>query len=109
MDANTDISARHQTNSPSKSLVAGETKDFHEQYDSPLVEPKKRSRSPMKKMFGQGGWLSNSPSEAENYRQAAKKAAAEKKQEASAKTSVMGKIRNKLEEFVSCRLYTSIS
>lgn len=101
-DTKSSTSTHQHTNSAGKNLVVTSIQDYEDQHDSPIIEPKKRSRSPMKKMFGQGGWLGNSPSEVNSFKMAAaKKAAVEKRQESSTKTSVMGKIRNKLEEFVS--------
>lgn len=54
--------------------------------------PKKRSRSPMKKMFGENGWLGKSPDEKPVLNLRPKK-----------KVGMMEKIKNKFEEMVSWR------
>lgn len=62
----------------------------------PPRSPKKRSRSPMKKMFGENGWLGRSPAEApEMVHQNNENAAVKEKK------SMMGKIKTKLGEIVS--------
>jgi hypothetical protein len=58
---------------------------------------KKRSRSPMKKMFGEYGWLGRSPDELQAGKLSSKKSAPGRKE----KTSVMGRLRTKIEELVS--------
>ncbi|KAE8453493.1 hypothetical protein EG329_010354 [Mollisiaceae sp. DMI_Dod_QoI] len=62
---------------------------------SPSRSPKKRSRSPMKKMFGEHGWLGRSPQEATETVLQNKKAFADRKE----KVTMMGKLKTKLEEF----------
>jgi len=59
--------------------------------------PKKRSRSPMKKMFGEHGWLGRSPDELNAAKLKSKKPSSARKE----KTSVMEKLRTKFEELVS--------
>lgn len=72
----------------------------------PLDSPKPRSRSPMKKMFGEKGWLSQSPNENANQYAGVKNFNFSRKDGSShshqKKKSMMGKIKTKLEEFV-CR------
>lgn len=71
----------------------------------PLESPKKRSRSPMKKMFGEKGWLSQSPNENPNQYARGNNFNFSRKDGSShghqKKKSMMGKIKTKLEEFVS--------
>jgi hypothetical protein len=59
--------------------------------------PKKRSRSPMKKMFGEHGWLGRSPDEVQVGKLPSKKSSIGRKE----KSSVMDKLRIKIEELVS--------
>lgn len=66
--------------------------------------PKKRSRSPMKKMFGEHGWLGKSPDEVDDVKLQYQKASAPRKE----KRSVIGKIRNKFDEIVSTCLLTQL-
>lgn len=54
------------------------------------TSPKKRSRSPMKKMFGENGWLGKSPDEKPVLNLRSKK-----------KVGMMEKLKNKFEEIVS--------
>ena len=67
------------------------------QNSSPPNSPKLRSRSPMKKMFGEHGWLGRSPDEADEAKLRAKKSTPSRKE----KSSIMGKLKTKLEELVS--------
>lgn len=62
--------------------------------------PKKRSRSPMKKMFGEHGWLGRSPAEAVILT-AAQITPSKTKQEVLKKTTVMARLRSKFEELVN--------
>lgn len=58
--------SRHATRSPTKTLrdvVERDEIERPEMVQAPRT-PKKRSRSPMKKMFGENGWLGRSPAEA---------------------------------------------
>jgi hypothetical protein len=48
-------------------------------------------------MFGENGWLGRSPDELQTTKLSSKKSSPGRKE----KSSVMGKIRNKIEEFVS--------
>ncbi len=57
---------------------------------SPCSSPKKRSRSPMKKMFGENGWLGKSPNEMPDLGLRSRK-----------KIGMMEKLKNKFEEIVS--------
>lgn len=60
--------------------------------------PKKRSRSPMKKMFGENGWLGRSPNE--TFEESVKKNSTSKRQSQSSKSTMMSKIKTKIEGFV---------
>lgn len=73
--------------------------DFFFRPESSSKSPKKRSRSPMKKMFGENGWLGRSPDEISDVKAQVKKASMQHKD----KPTMMGKLRNKLGEFVSTR------
>jgi hypothetical protein len=70
---------------------------------TPPTPPKNRSRSPMKKMFGQGGWLGESPDEVLEHNLRPKKFNARSNATSPnrKKTTMIGKIKNKLEEIVS--------
>jgi hypothetical protein len=97
---------RYLTNSPTKTLDdVFERDEAGEQYlDAPSSPPKKRSRSPMKKMFGEHGWLGRSPDELEDVKLRVRKASSRKEESTGSpqkKTSMMGKLKNKFEEFVS--------
>jgi len=70
-------------------------------YVKPTTEVKKRSRSPMKKMFGDKGWLGHSPSEVNDIRVSDTSAPVERKQEAPAKMSMIGRLKQKLDKVVS--------
>ena len=65
--------------------------------------PKKRSRSPMKRMFGEHGWLGRSPDESQVGKHSSEKSSAGRKE----KSSVMGKLRSKIEELVSVAIITA--
>jgi hypothetical protein len=69
----------------------------------PPVPPKKRSRSPMKKMFGENGWLGQSADEKPELKVQPKKFVARGTGDVPIrkKTTMMGKLKNKLEEIVS--------
>ncbi|PQE15295.1 DDHD domain protein [Rutstroemia sp. NJR-2017a BVV2] len=89
---------RAMTRSPSKTLV-----DVFEQDETatespvlPPVSPKKRSRSPMKKMFGEHGWLGSSPNEIMLPQIQATRSA--RKLEKPRKAGMMEKIKSKIEE-----------
>jgi hypothetical protein len=96
---------RPSTRSPTRIL---DRVSEHAEYSSKLNEtdlsgnqtpspPKKRSRSPMKRMFGEHGWLGRSPDELQVGKHSSKKSSAGRKE----KSSVMGKLRSKIEELVS--------
>jgi hypothetical protein len=90
---------RQATRSPTRAL--DDVKEYDESViESPvppsLNEMKKRSRSPMKKMFGENGWLGKTPNEIQDIKLESKNVASPGKE----KTSVMGKIKNKLGEIV---------
>ncbi|KAH8684901.1 hypothetical protein BGZ60DRAFT_524098 [Tricladium varicosporioides] len=93
--------SRHLNRSPPKGLRDVEER---EEVEDPLTptkkpQPKKRSRSPMKKMFGENGWLGKSPSELQSIRQFP---TTTKRQDDSPgkqkKTGMLGKLRNKFDE-----------
>jgi hypothetical protein len=52
----------------------------------------------MKKMFGQNGWLGRSPDE--TFEESVKKSSTSKRQDQSTKTTMMSKIKTKIEGFV---------
>lgn len=96
---------RPSTRSPTRIL---DRVSEHAEYSSKLNEPdlscnqtpsppKKRSRSPMKIMFGEHGWLGRSPDELQGEKHSFNKSSAGRKE----KSSVMGKLRSKIEELVS--------
>ena len=99
--------SRHLTRSPTKTLDDVVERD---EFDSPnpsLASPpnptKKRSRSPMKKMFGEHGWLGKSPDEVQEHKLRSKKSSTTRKEDSAQrqkKPSIMGKLKNKLEEIV---------
>ena len=98
------VHGRYAGKTPVKTLDDVAERDENREYDvfreSPIArQPKKRSRSPMKKMFGENGWLGKSPDEIQDVKLQVKKAAAIQKD----KPTMMGKLRNKLGEFVSNR------
>ena len=69
---------------------------------SPPSSPKKRSRSPMKKMFGENGWLGQSPDEKPDLRLRSKKSFVTHIDFANRtkKIGMMEKLKNKFEEIV---------
>ncbi|PVH88715.1 hypothetical protein DL98DRAFT_622222 [Cadophora sp. DSE1049] len=94
------VHGRHSGKTPVKTLDDVAERDENREYDmfreGPTArQPKKRSRSPMKKMFGENGWLGKSPDEIQDVKLQVKKAAAMQKD----KPTMMGKLRNKLGEF----------
>ncbi|RDL37355.1 uncharacterized protein BP5553_04788 [Venustampulla echinocandica] len=70
---------------------------------SPLVDPiPKRSRSPMKKMFGDHGWLGQSPDELKEVKVRTKKSSLDRRDDSinrQKKPGMMGRLKNKFEEF----------
>jgi len=68
----------------------------------PPVPPKKRARSPMKKMFGEKGWLGQSPNEKPQQKVQSKKLFAQSSGSLNGrkKITMIGKIKSKLEEIV---------
>ncbi|KAF7950396.1 hypothetical protein EAE96_007682 [Botrytis aclada] len=89
---------RQMTRSPTKNLVDVAEKDepvFHGQ-DLLPISPKKRSRSPMKKMFGEHGWLGSSPNE---VRPSVLCSKSTQKLDRPKKPGMMEKIKNKFEGF----------
>lgn len=111
-NASNSVNGRYQANSPTKILDEVFEKDeAEEEYlESPASSPPKRSRSPMKKMFGENGWLGRTPAELEDVKVRVKKASSRKDESTGSpqkKTSMMGKLKNKIEEFVSKGLPTN--
>lgn len=96
----------NRSRSPTKTL--NEVPELHERYDSVAFKgsfheyippsPKKRSRSPMKKMFGEGGWLGPAPDE--NLGKSSRSGKVTRPGEPK-KATMIEKLKNKLEEFVS--------
>ncbi|KAI9650880.1 hypothetical protein NHQ30_000915 [Ciborinia camelliae] len=88
---------RQMTRSPTKNLVdvAEQDEPNFESPDLP-ISPKKRSRSPMKKMFGEHGWLGSSPNEILPTLQSSKSV---QKIDKPKKPGMMEKIKNKIEGF----------
>lgn len=92
---------RPSTRSPTRIL---DRVSEHAEYSSKLNEPDlsgnqtpsppKKSRSPMKIMFGEHGWLGRSPDELQGEKHSFNKSSAGRKE----KSSVMGKLRSKIEE-----------
>ncbi|KAK0109793.1 hypothetical protein ONS95_002467 [Cadophora gregata] len=94
------VHGRHSGKTPVKALDDVAERDENRESDMfreiPTPRhPKKRSRSPMKKMFGENGWLGKSPDEIQDVKLQVKKAATMQKD----KPTMMGKLRNKLGEF----------
>ncbi|CAD6449173.1 2889ec46-e7e6-4db9-bf8f-75ef9ce4748e [Sclerotinia trifoliorum] len=90
---------RHMTRSPAKNLI-DVTEQDEPNFESPdmlLMFPKKRSRSPMKKMFGEHGWLGSSPNEVIPSVLSSKSAT--QKIDKPRKPGMMEKIKNKIEGF----------
>ncbi|TVY41338.1 hypothetical protein LSUB1_G001806 [Lachnellula subtilissima] len=103
-DASASVNGRYLANLPTKTLDEVFEKDEAEGTypESPESSPPKRSRSPMKKMFGENGWLGRSPAELEDLKTRVKKASSRKDESTGSpqkKTGMMGKLKNKLEEF----------
>jgi hypothetical protein len=105
--------SRHMTRSPTR--ILGDVPE-REECDTKISDadllanptlstPKKRSRSPMKKMFGEHGWLGRSPDELEAVKLKSKKSSLGRKE----KSSVMGKLRTKIGELVSTFTIIQIS
>ncbi|CZT51292.1 uncharacterized protein RSE6_12416 [Rhynchosporium secalis] len=100
---NSSVHGRQSGKAPSTTLDDVVERDEHREHDvfrqddrdSASGPPKKRSRSPMKKMFGENGWLGKSPDEIQDVKIQVKKAAALQKD----KPTMMGKLMNKLGEF----------
>ncbi|EDN93714.1 hypothetical protein SS1G_09581 [Sclerotinia sclerotiorum 1980 UF-70] len=90
---------RQMTRSPAKNLI-GVTEQDETNSESPdllPMSPKKRSRSPMKKMFGEHGWLGSSPNEVIPSILSSKSAT--QKMDKPRKPGMMEKIKNKIEGF----------
>jgi hypothetical protein len=104
------VPPRSLTGSPTKTLYDVSEKDEHESaiHGYPLSSPKKRSRSPMKKMFGEYGWLGQSPDEKPEQYARNKKSSSFRHDNPihrhQKKTSIIGKLKSKFEEFV-CTLH----
>lgn len=91
---------RQMTRFPTKNLVdvtENDAPDFHGQ-DLLPISPKKRSRSPMKRMFGEHGWLGSSANEA---LPSVLNAKSTQKADRPKKPGMMEKIKNRIEGFVS--------
>ncbi|TEY58815.1 hypothetical protein BOTCAL_0199g00040 [Botryotinia calthae] len=89
---------RQMTRSPTKNLVdvaENDEPDFHGQ-DLLPISPKKRSRSPMKRMFGEHGWLGSSANETLSGVLNAKST---QKADRPKKPGMMEKIKNRIEGF----------
>lgn len=92
--------SRNLTGSPTKGLgdvCEGDEFDAalsRQSASPPPTPPKKRSRSPMKKMFGEHGWLGQSPNDETEQILRPKNSPSRKK------NTMMGKLKNKLEEIV---------
>jgi hypothetical protein len=94
--------------SPTKTLDSVYEKDEFDASQSkaslspPPVPPKKRSRSPMKKMFGEHGWLGQSPNEKPEPKFQSKRLFAQSNGDFQGrkKTTMIGKLKSKLEEIV---------
>lgn len=107
-DSSTSSYAPHRslTGSPTKTLYDVSEIDELDMaiHGYPLSTPKKRSRSPMKKMFGEHGWLGNSPDDKPDKPARNNKSSTFNVEDTShrhqKKTSIMGKLKNKFEEFV---------
>lgn len=87
---------RHATKSPTKILEDVNEYDEIERRPRRISPPavRKRARSPMKKMFGENGWLGKSPSEAQQAQFRVRK------ESMSQKPSMLGRLKSKFEEFV---------
>ncbi|CAG8981553.1 hypothetical protein HYALB_00013939 [Hymenoscyphus albidus] len=105
---------RHQTSSPNKSpetvyerdeangRYARKETDSLIRSPSPDRSPKKRSRSPMKKLFGEKGFFGVTPEEATNVKQSPKKLSSNRSVSRSSdsrkKPGMMDKLKSKLGE-----------
>ncbi|KAF7919722.1 uncharacterized protein EAE97_011640 [Botrytis byssoidea] len=89
---------RQMTRSPTKNLVDVAEKEEPDSHDQDLlpISPKKRSRSPMKKMFGEHGWLGSSQNEVRPSVMCSKST---QKMDRPKKPGMMEKIKNKIEGF----------
>ena len=88
-----DVLERDEFDSPNPSVLSP--------FNLPMKPP--RSRSPMKKMFGEHGWLGQSPDEVQEHKFRSPKSSITRKEDSShrqKKLSIMGKLKNKLEEIV---------
>jgi hypothetical protein len=87
---------RHATKSPTKTLEDVNEYDELERRPRHISPPtvRKRARSPMKKMFGDHGWLGKSPSEAQQAQFRVRK------ESISQRPSMLGRLKSKFEEFV---------
>jgi len=100
------VNQRTMMRSPTKTLDDVSERDEHEEFHlgkhSSPSPPKKRSRSPMKKMFGDHGWLGQSPDEKSEPKRDSKKSSSSREQPIARqkKTSMIGKLKTKIEEFV---------
>lgn len=105
-DSNCSRQGRH---SPTKTITLQDVKERDECIieESPILpsvsemKVKARSRSPMKKMFGENGWLGKTPNEAQEIYQ---KHGHKPKQSPSGgkeKPTMIGRLKNKLGEIVS--------
>lgn len=99
-------SPSHRIRSPTRVLADVIERDETNAYvESPmppsLASPRKRSRSPMKKMFGEHGWLGRTPTEGYQYPKQRVKTPDVQPSPRKEKISMMGKIRSKFGEFVS--------
>jgi hypothetical protein len=99
---------RSLTRSPTKTLYDVSEIDERESINLEYTSnpPKKRSRSPMKKMFGDNGWLGQSANEILEQPSRSKKSSASRNEPSlrhQKKPSMIGKLKNKLEEFVCMR------
>ncbi|KAF8852095.1 hypothetical protein BDZ45DRAFT_126304 [Acephala macrosclerotiorum] len=88
------VSSRYRPASPTKPLgnVVERDEVVADLPETPSSSPKKRSRSPMKKMFGENGWLGHSPLEAQGTARQVQKASANPKE----KKGLMDKLRAKM-------------
>ncbi|KAH8816278.1 hypothetical protein F5884DRAFT_852724 [Xylogone sp. PMI_703] len=95
---------RHSITKELQDLAESDEKD-HMTELSPILSwpptpPPRRSRSPMKKMFGENGWLGHTPDLKDDQKITNSSGNIKRKDAslANKKTTMMGKIRNKLEE-----------
>jgi len=106
-NSSTSVIDRRLAKSPTKTLedVYEKTEPRIQHPNSPINQPQKRSRSPMKKMFGERGWLGRSPDELEEVRRRATNISSLRQDTSTGssqkKTGIYGKLKSKLEELVS--------